>query len=62
MFEMATISPGPVQRLEEGSSQDAAAAVSVSQERNRSAVSQVAGMGEAESAAGATVNALHSDA
>jgi hypothetical protein len=55
MFEMATISPGPVQQLEEGSSQEeTAAAFSVSQERDGSAVSQVA--------VSATVNALHSDA
>jgi hypothetical protein len=61
-FEMATISPGPARQLEEGSSQEAAAAVSVSQERDRSAGCHVAGMGGAESTAGATVNALHSNA
>jgi hypothetical protein len=62
MFEMATISPGPPRQLEEGSSQVPAVAVSVSQERDRSADSQVAGMSETESAAGETVNALHRDA
>jgi hypothetical protein len=62
MFEMATKGPGPAQRLEEGSAQKAAAAVSVSQGTDGSAVSQVAGMGEAESATGVTLSALHSNA
>jgi Leucine-rich repeat (LRR) protein len=61
IFEMATFSPGPTRQLEEGSSQDIPAAVNVSKETVRSAVSQ-AGISEAESAISVTMNALHSDA